>query len=134
MYLKVHIYLWALCCFNLMPCVISMWSPDLVFVVFVTTKSDPGQCPSTLGDAFFPVAYGGEKVPWLCMGEAATHRANRPHAKKVLFNALSLLPMGGKKTLRLGVKLLPIGPRDSIPERTISCQLWMGEFPDRSIW
>ena len=33
------------------------------------------------------------------MGEAAIHRANRPHAKEVLFNALSLLPMGGKKNL-----------------------------------
>ena len=33
------------------------------------------------------------------MGEAAIHRAKRPHAKEVLFNALSLLPMGGEKNL-----------------------------------
>ena len=33
------------------------------------------------------------------MGEAAVHRAKRPHAKKVLFDALSLLPMGGEKNL-----------------------------------
>ena len=37
----------------------------------------------------------------MCMGEAAIHRANRPHAKEVLFNALSLLPMGGKKNLEV---------------------------------
>ena len=33
------------------------------------------------------------------MGEAAAHRAKRPHARKVLFDALSLLPMGGGKNL-----------------------------------
>ena len=33
------------------------------------------------------------------MGEAAVHGAKRPHAKKVLFDALSLLPMGGEKNL-----------------------------------
>ena len=31
------------------------------------------------------------------MSEAAVHGAKRPHAKEVLFNALSLLPMGGEK-------------------------------------
>ena len=33
------------------------------------------------------------------MGEAAAHGAKRPHAKEVLFDALSLLPMGGEKNL-----------------------------------
>ena len=33
------------------------------------------------------------------MGEAATHRAKRPHAREVLFDVLSLLPMGGEKNL-----------------------------------
>ena len=42
----------------------------------------------------------GEEVPWLYVGEAAVHRAKRPHAKKVLFDALSLLPMGGEKNLK----------------------------------
>ena len=32
--------------FNTMPCVIFRWSPDLVSVVFVTTESNQGQCPS----------------------------------------------------------------------------------------
>ena len=33
------------------------------------------------------------------MGEAAVHGAKRPHARDVLFDALSLLPMGGEKNL-----------------------------------
>ena len=33
------------------------------------------------------------------MGEAAAHGAKKPHARKVLFDMLSLLPMGGEKTL-----------------------------------
>ena len=31
------------------------------------------------------------------MGEAVAHGAKRPHAREVLFNTLSLLPMGGEK-------------------------------------
>ena len=33
------------------------------------------------------------------MGEAAVHGVKRPHAREVLFDALSLLPMGGEKNL-----------------------------------
>ena len=33
------------------------------------------------------------------MGEPAAHGAKRPHAKEVLFDMLSLLPMGGEKNL-----------------------------------
>ena len=33
------------------------------------------------------------------MGEAATHGAKRPHAREVLFDALSLLPIEGEKNL-----------------------------------
>ena len=33
------------------------------------------------------------------MGEVATHRAKRPHAREVLFDALSLLLMGEEKNL-----------------------------------
>ena len=33
------------------------------------------------------------------MGEAAVHGAKRPHAREVLFDALSLLSMGGEKNL-----------------------------------
>ena len=33
----------------------------------------------------------------MCGGEAAAYGAKRPHARDVLFDALSLLPMGGEK-------------------------------------
>ena len=33
------------------------------------------------------------------MSEATSHGAKRPHAREVLFDALSLLPMGGEKNL-----------------------------------
>ena len=33
------------------------------------------------------------------MGEAAAHGAKRPYAREVLFDAFSLLPMGGEKNL-----------------------------------
>ena len=35
----------------------------------------------------------------MCVGEAAIHGAKRPHTREVLFNALSLLPIGGEKNL-----------------------------------
>ena len=35
----------------------------------------------------------------MCVGEAAAHGAKRPHAREVLFDALSLLPMVGEKNL-----------------------------------
>ena len=47
-----------------------------------------------------PYYLWGKKVPWSCVGEANAHRAKRPHAKEVLFDALSLLPMGGEKNLK----------------------------------
>ena len=36
----------------------------------------------------------------MCVGEATTHGAKRPHAREVLFDALSLLPIGGEKNLK----------------------------------
>ena len=35
----------------------------------------------------------------MCVGEATAHGVKRPHAREVLFDALSLLPMGGEKNL-----------------------------------
>ena len=34
------------------------------------------------------------------MGEATAHGAKRSHAREVLFDALSLLPIGGEKNLK----------------------------------
>ena len=58
--------LWALCGFNTMPCVIFQWSSDLVSIIFVTTKSNLGQCPLTFNDAFFPAAHGGRDSLIMC--------------------------------------------------------------------
>ena len=41
----------------------------------------------------------GEEVPWLYVGEVAAYGAKRPHAKEVLFYALSLLLIWGEKNL-----------------------------------
>ena len=37
----------------------------------------------------------------MCVGEAIVYGAKRPHAREVLFDALSLLPMGGEKNLKV---------------------------------
>ena len=115
--------LWVLCGFNTMPYVISRWSPDLVFVVFVTMESNPGQCLFTLDDAFFPATHGGKRfldyvwVRLLSMGP-------RDHMQERSYLTRSLCyPWGERKTLRVWVRLLSMGSRVYIPERTISCQL-----------
>ena len=59
----------------------------------------------------------------MCVGEAAAHGAKRPHAREVLFDALSLLPIGGEKNLEGMGEAAVHGPRVCIPERIISCQL-----------
>ena len=133
MYLKVHIYLWALCCFNLMPCVISMWSPDLVSVVFVTMESDPGQCPFTLDDMFFLAAHGGKRF-LDCVWMRLLPMGPKDHMQKRSYlTCFPYYPWGERKTLKVWVRLLPIGPRDCIPKKTIWCQLWMGGSPDWSM-
>ena len=55
--------------------------------------------PFHFGWRVLPCCPWEEKIPWLCVGEVAIHGAKRPHAKEVLFDALSLLPMGGEKNL-----------------------------------
>ena len=54
--------------------------------------------PFHFGWRILPSCSWGEKVPWLCVGQVAAYAAKRPHAREVLFDALSLLPMGGEKT------------------------------------
>ena len=36
----------------------------------------------------------------MCVGEATAHGAKRPHAREVLFDVLSLLPIGKEKNLK----------------------------------
>ena len=56
--------------------------------------------PFHFGWRVLPYCPWGKEVPWLCVGEVAVHGAKRPHAKEVLFDALSLLPMWGEKNLK----------------------------------
>ena len=37
----------------------------------------------------------------MCVDEVVAHGAKRSHAREVLFDALSLLPMGGEKNLEV---------------------------------
>ena len=109
--------------FNTMPCVISQWSPDLVFVVFVITESNLGQCPFTLDDAFFPAVYGGKRF-LDCVWVRLLSNGPKNHMQKRSYLTRSLCcPWGERKTLRVWVRLLSMGPRVCIPKRTISCQL-----------
>ena len=109
MYLKVHVYLWALCCFNLMPCVISQWSPDLVFVVFVTTVSNPGQCHFTLDDAFFLVPMGGRGSLIVCGWGCCPWGQKIICKRGLIWRVLSVAHEGRDKTLKVWMRLLPIG-------------------------
>ena len=70
------------------------------------------------------------------MGEAAAHGAKRPHAKEVLFDALSLLPMGGEKNLK-GIDEAAVHEAKSLLTREDNIMPvvngWIGS-PDRSMW
>ena len=117
-----------------MPCVISRWSPDFVFVVFVTPESNLGQCPFTLDDAFVPAVHGGKRF-LDCVWVRLLPMGPRDHMQERSYLTRSLCcPWGERKTLRVWVRLLSMEPRVCIPERTISCQLWMGGSLDRSMW
>ena len=59
----------------------------------------------------------------------------KDHMQKGSYLTRSLYYLWGeRKTLRIWVRLLSMGPRVCIPERTISCSLWMGGSLDRSMW
>ena len=55
--------------------------------------------PFYFGWRVLPYCPWGGEVPWLCVGEATAHMTKRPHAREVIFDVLSLLPMGGEKNL-----------------------------------
>ena len=82
-----------------MPCVISRWSPDLVSVVFVTTKSNQGQCPFALDDAFFPAVHGRKRF-LDCMRVRLLPMGPRDHLQERFYLTCSLCcPWGERKNL-----------------------------------
>ena len=83
-------------------------TPCHVWFLVITRFGFHNLCHNGIKSKSFPFHFGwhvlpycpwGEKAPWLCVGEATAHRANRPHAREVLFDTLSLLPIGGEKNL-----------------------------------
>ena len=88
--------LWALCDFNTMPCVISRWSSNLVSVIFVTTKSNPGQCPFTLDDAFFLTAHRGKRF-LDCVWVRQLPMGSRNHMQEMTYLTLSLCCPWGRE-------------------------------------
>ena len=70
----------------------------------------------------------------MCVGEAAAHGAKRPHARKVLFDTLSLLPMGGEKNLE-GMGETAIHGAKTLHTREDNIMpVVKGGSPDRSMW
>ena len=131
---KVYVTLWVLCGFNTMPCVISWWSLNLVSIVFVTTKSNPGQYPFTLDGAFFHAAHE-EKMFLDCVWVWLLSIGPKDHMQKRSYLTRTLCcPWRERKILRVWVRLLSMEPRVCISEGTISCQLWMDGSLDRSMW
>ena len=55
--------------------------------------------PFHFGWRILPCCPWEEEVPWLCVDEATAHGAKRTHAREILFDAHSLLPMGVEKNL-----------------------------------
>ena len=101
--------LWALCGFNTMPCVIFWWSPDLVSVVFVITESNPGQCPFTLDNVFFPTVHGGKRF-LDCVWVRLLPMGSRDHMQERSYLTRSFCcPWGKRKTLRVWVSCCPWG-------------------------
>ena len=60
----------------------------------------PRSVPFYFGWHVLPYCQWGEEVLWLCVSETAIHGAKRTHVNEVLFDALSLLPMGGEKNFK----------------------------------
>ncbi|XP_030963894.1 uncharacterized protein LOC115985064 [Quercus lobata] len=113
-----------------MPSVISQISPDLVFVVFVTTESDLGQCPFTLDDLFFPVAHGGKKfLDWerqnlKGMGEAIAHGAKRLHTREDNILIYSKSQEEHEEHLRIVLQILK---ERKLYAKLKKCKFWLNQ-------
>ena len=69
----------------------------------------------------------------MCVGEAAAHGAKRPHAREVLFDALSLLPMGGEKNFE-GMGEAAIHRAKSLHTRENNIMPVVNEWIPRSVY
>ena len=87
---------------------IVLWPYYILLYMKITRFGFCSLCDNGIRSRSVPFRFGwrvllccpwGEKVPWLCVGEATTHGAKRPHARDVLFDVLSLRPIGEEKNL-----------------------------------
>ena len=114
MYIVSFIWFWhhTMCDFPVI-------TPDLVFIVFVTMESNPSQCPFTLDDAFFLTAHEGKKF-LNCVRVRLLPMGPRDHMQERSYLTRSFCCLWReRKTLRVWVRLLSMGPRVCIPKRTI---------------
>ena len=98
MYLKVNVT----CEFCVVLTLYHVWFPSdhpIWFYSLCDNRTRSKSVPFHFKWYVLPYYPWGEEVLWLYVGEATVHGAKRPHAKEVLFNALSLLPMGIEKNL-----------------------------------
>ena len=98
MYLKVN----GTCDLYVVLTLCHMWFPGdhpIWFCSLCDNGTKSGSVPFHFGWRIPPCCPLGEEVPWLCVGEVVTQGAKRPHAREVLFDALSRQPMGGEKNL-----------------------------------
>ena len=70
----------------------------------------------------------------MCVGEAAAHRAKRPHAREALFDAHSLLPMGGEKNLEGMGEVAVHGAKSLRTRKDNITSIVNGWIPYRSMW
>ena len=83
----------------LTPCHVWFLDDHLIWHSLCDSRIKSRSVPFHFGWRVLPCYPWGEEVPWLCVGKVAAHGAKRPHAREVLFDVLSLLPMGGEKNL-----------------------------------
>ena len=95
MYLKVNVTC-ELCVVLALCQVWFLGDNPIWFYSLCDNRSKSKSVPFHFGWHILPCYPWGEEVPWLCVGKAAAHGAKRPHAKEVLFDAFSLLAMGGE--------------------------------------
>ena len=70
----------------------------------------------------------------MCVGEATAYGAKRPHVREVLFDTLSLLPIGGEKNLK-GMSEAAVHGAKSLHTREDNIMLVVnGWIPDRFMW
>ena len=90
--------------------------------------------PFHFGWRVLPCAHGGKRF-LDCMWVRLLPMGPKDHMQKRSYLTRSLCcPWGERQNFEGMDETVAHRPRDRIPKMTISCQLWMDGFPDRSMW